>query len=38
VTLLEKAKLAQHVYEEDHRMCWKKAKVLQIEPYTTYRK
>jgi hypothetical protein len=36
--LLEKSKLAQHAYEEDHKICWKEAKVLQIEPNTTYRK
>jgi hypothetical protein len=36
--LLEKSKLAQHAYEEGHKICWNKAKVLQIEPNTTYRK
>jgi hypothetical protein len=36
--LLEKSKLAQHAYEEDHRIYWSEAKVLQIEPNTTYRK
>jgi hypothetical protein len=36
--LLEKSKLAQQAYEEGHRICWKEAKVLQIEPNTTYRK
>jgi hypothetical protein len=36
--LLEKSKLAQHAYEESHRICWKEAKLLQIEPNTTYRK
>jgi predicted GIY-YIG superfamily endonuclease len=36
--LLEKSKLAQHAYEEGHRICWKEAKVLQIEPNATYRK
>jgi hypothetical protein len=35
---LEKSKLAQHAYEEGHRICWKEAKVLQTEPNTTYRK
>jgi hypothetical protein len=35
---LEKSKLAQHAYEEGHRICWKGAKVLQIESNTTYRK
>jgi predicted GIY-YIG superfamily endonuclease len=36
--LLEKSKLAQHAYEEGHKICWKEARVLQIEPNTTYRK
>jgi hypothetical protein len=36
--LLEKSKCAQHAYEEGHKICWKDAKVLQIEPNTTYRK
>jgi hypothetical protein len=36
--LLEKWKLAQHAYEEGHKICWNGAKVLQIEPNTTYRK
>jgi hypothetical protein len=36
--MLEKSKLAQHSYEEDHRICWNEAKVLQIEPNTIYRK
>jgi hypothetical protein len=35
---LEKSKLARHVYEELHKLCWNEAKVLQIEPNTTYRK
>jgi hypothetical protein len=35
--MLEKSKLAQHAYEEDHRIRWKEAKVLQIEPNCTYR-
>jgi hypothetical protein len=35
--LLAKSELAQHVYE-GHEICWKEAKVLQIEPNTTYRK
>jgi predicted GIY-YIG superfamily endonuclease len=34
--LLEKSKLAQHACEEEHKICWKEAKVLQIEPNTTY--
>jgi hypothetical protein len=36
--LFEKSKLVQHVYEEGHKIYWKEAKVLQIEPHTTYRK
>jgi hypothetical protein len=36
--LLEKSKLAQDLYEEGHKICWNEAKVLQIEPNTTYRK
>jgi hypothetical protein len=36
--MLEKSKLAQHEYEEDHRICWKEAKVLHIEPNATYKK
>jgi hypothetical protein len=36
--LLEISKLAQHEYEEGHKIFWKEAKVLQIEPYTSYRK
>jgi hypothetical protein len=36
--LLEKSKLAQHAHEEGHKICWNEAKVLHIEPNTTYRK
>jgi hypothetical protein len=36
--LLEKSKLAQHAYEEGHKICLNEAQVLQIEPNTTYRK
>jgi uncharacterized protein YcfL len=36
--MLKKSKLAQHSYEEDYRICWNEAKVLQIEPNTIYRK
>jgi hypothetical protein len=36
--VLEKSKLAQHAYEEGHKICWNGARVLQIEPNTTYRK
>jgi hypothetical protein len=35
--LLEKSKLAQHAYK-GHKICWKEAKVLQIELNTTYGK
>jgi hypothetical protein len=36
--LLEKSKLVQDAYEEDQKIYWKEAKVLQIEPNTTYGK
>jgi hypothetical protein len=36
--LLEQSKLAQHTYEEAHKICWNEVKVLQIEPNTTCRK
>jgi hypothetical protein len=36
--LLEKSELAQYAYEEGHKICWNEAKVLQVEPNTTYRK
>jgi hypothetical protein len=36
--LLEKSKLAQHEYEEGHKIWWNEVKVLQIEQNTTYRK
>jgi predicted GIY-YIG superfamily endonuclease len=36
--LLQKSKVAQHVYKEGHKICWNEAKVLQFEPNTTYRK
>jgi hypothetical protein len=36
--LLEKSKVAQHAYEEGHKICWNEAEVLQIEPNTIYRK
>jgi hypothetical protein len=35
--LIEK-KITQYSYEETHRICWKGAKVLQVEPNTTYTK
>jgi hypothetical protein len=36
--LLEKSKLAQHAYEEGHKICWNEEKALQIESNITYRK
>jgi hypothetical protein len=36
--LLEKSRLAQHAYEEDHRMGWNRVKVLQMESNSRYRK
>jgi hypothetical protein len=36
--LPKKSKLAQYTYEERHKICWKEAKVLQVEQNTTYRK
>jgi hypothetical protein len=36
--MLEKSKSTQHAYEGGQKICWKEAKVLQIEPNTTYRK
>jgi hypothetical protein len=36
--LIEKTKLAQHAYEGGHKICWKEAKVLQIEWNITYTK
>jgi hypothetical protein len=36
--LLEKSKIAQHVYKEGHKICWNELKVLQIEWNTAYRK
>jgi hypothetical protein len=36
--LLEKSKLSQHAYEEGHKICCCEAKILQIEPNTTYKK
>jgi hypothetical protein len=36
--LLEKSKLAQYVYEEGHQICLNKAKVLQTETNTIYKK
>jgi hypothetical protein len=36
--LLEKSKLAQHAYEEGHRVGWDEARVLEIETNSRYRK
>jgi hypothetical protein len=36
--LLEKSKLAQHVYEEGHRSSWDDARILEIESNSRYRK
>jgi predicted GIY-YIG superfamily endonuclease len=37
-SLLGKSKLAQHVYENGHKIRWNEEKGLQIEPNITYRK
>jgi hypothetical protein len=36
--LLEKSKLAQHAYEEGHRVGWEEARILEIESNSRYRK
>jgi hypothetical protein len=36
--LLEKSKLAQHAYDEGHRVFWDKARNLEIENNIRYRK
>jgi hypothetical protein len=36
--LLEKSKLAQHAYEEGHRIGWDEVRVLEIESNGRYRK
>jgi hypothetical protein len=36
--LLEKLKLAQHAYEEGHRVRWDDARILEIESNSRYRK
>jgi hypothetical protein len=36
--LLEKSKLAHHANEEDHRVDWDKARVLDIENNSRFRK
>jgi hypothetical protein len=35
---LEKSKLAQHTYEEGHRVCWDDSRILEIESNSRYRK
>jgi hypothetical protein len=36
--LQEKSKLAQHAYEEGHRVGWDNARILEIESNSRYRK
>jgi predicted GIY-YIG superfamily endonuclease len=36
--LIEKSKLAQHAYEEDHKVIWDEARVLEVESNSRYRK
>jgi hypothetical protein len=36
--LLEKLKLAQHAYEESHRVSWDEGRILEIESNIRYRK
>jgi hypothetical protein len=36
--LLDESKLTQHAYEEDHRVDWDKARALEIESVSRYRK
>jgi hypothetical protein len=36
--LLEKSELAQHAYEEGHRVGWNEARVLETESNSRYRK
>jgi hypothetical protein len=36
--LLEKSKLAQHTYEEGHRVGWDETRILEIESSNRYRK
>jgi hypothetical protein len=36
--LLEKSKLAQHAYEEGHRVGWDEARILKIESNSRYRR
>jgi hypothetical protein len=36
--LLAKSKLAQHAYEEGHRVGWDEVRILETESYSRYRK
>jgi hypothetical protein len=36
--LLENLKSAEHAYKEGHKICWKKANVLQNQQDNTYKK
>jgi hypothetical protein len=36
--LLEKSKLAQHAYDEGHKVGWDEARILEIESNSRYRK
>jgi hypothetical protein len=36
--ILEKSKLAQHAYEEGHRVGWDEARILEIESNSRYRR
>jgi hypothetical protein len=36
--LLEKSKLAQHAYKEGRKVGWDKARILDIESHSKYRK
>jgi hypothetical protein len=38
VGYLEKSKLAQHAFEEGHKVEWDGAKILEIESNSRYRK
>jgi hypothetical protein len=35
--LLEKSNLAQHAYEEEHKVLWDEARVLEVERNSRYR-
>jgi hypothetical protein len=37
-SLLKKSKLAQHAYEEGHRVGWDEARILEIESNSRYKK